>query len=201
MQVVSTDIGVEVHFGRLKVRQIGPVGSGNRQSQTAAIELLPNRFQTRCERSRLHVGILPPGEIVVARLVGDRHPADTLIPLHSYQVLDKFTDSLSPIRNRIRRAAEPLDGVFRIAGISVPGDVAPHLLEKDVHATAVSPIQDAIQHLHLGIAPVEDATPRLINALFKLDAAPIHAEPFRMFEQLLPVPVVARVRIATPTAP
>jgi hypothetical protein len=39
---------------------------------------------------------------------------------------------------------------------------------------------------------------RLIDALFQLDAAPIQAQPLRMFEQLLPVSVVVGVGIATP---
>ncbi len=46
-----------------------------------------------------------------------------------------------------------------------------------MEATALGPVQDAVQDAHLGIVPVEAAALGLIHPMLEFDAAPVKSEP------------------------
>ncbi len=168
--------------------------------QSASVKLFPHGLQAWRNRHGLHVGVLPPGEAVLLRLVADHHPLDAGVALGLGQMFQKLAQTESKFRNRIRPAPQPFDRVVSVSGNRVPSHIGPHLGQEHVHTAALGPIQNHVQHLHLGVRPVKDPLARLIDTLLQFHAAPVHAQPFSVHAQFLPVAHVRGFRIAAPFA-
>ena len=134
------------------------------------------------------------------RLVGDREPTDTRIALLLHQMLDQRGQAIGEVVHRQGTAVDTPHRIVAPLRKGVPGDVAPHLLEEDVHVPALTPIKDAVEDSHLGIVEVELVSFRLVHPLLDLHAAPIQPEPVGVAIEVLPGGLVFRRRIRTPGA-
>ena len=200
VEVVGADIGIPDGLGGVKGRQVRPVRAGERDGEAAAVKLFAGGFEAGGDGHGLEFGVLPPGEAVLLRLVADADPFDAGVSLGFGEVLNEFAEAEGPFIEGERTAAEDADGVLGELGVGVPGNVSPHLGEEDVDAAKLGPVEDAIEDLHLGVVPGEVALVGLVDALLELDAAPVHAEPVGVMEEIVPMSVVAGIGVAAPLA-